>query len=101
MVWATASAVSLGMLASAAVPTAGTQVAALLFQKETGTRFVLVPYRGGGPIRPKLRGGGRSLRQQGSQLSECALQVAATSEVGEPPLRLSVSLNTTRPAKRA
>jgi tripartite-type tricarboxylate transporter receptor subunit TctC len=43
--------------ASAAVPTAGTQVAALLFQKETGTRFVLVPYRGGGPAMQDLVAG--------------------------------------------
>ena len=35
--------------ASAAMPTAGTQLAGILFQKESGTRFVLVPYRGGGP----------------------------------------------------
>jgi tripartite-type tricarboxylate transporter receptor subunit TctC len=43
--------------ASAAVPTAGTQVAALLFQKESGTRFVLVPYRGGGPAMQDLVAG--------------------------------------------
>jgi tripartite-type tricarboxylate transporter receptor subunit TctC len=35
--------------ASQAIPTAGSQVAGILFQKETGTRFALVPYRGGGP----------------------------------------------------
>ena len=35
--------------ASAAMPTAGTQLAGILFQKESGTRFVLVPYRWGGP----------------------------------------------------
>ncbi len=43
--------------ATAAVPTAGTQVAAALFQKETGTRFVLVPYRGGGPAMQDLVAG--------------------------------------------
>jgi tripartite-type tricarboxylate transporter receptor subunit TctC len=35
--------------ASMAIPTAGSNVAGILFQKETGTRFQLVPYRGGGP----------------------------------------------------
>jgi tripartite-type tricarboxylate transporter receptor subunit TctC len=35
--------------ASQAIPTAGSHVAGLLFQKETGTRFAFVPYRGGGP----------------------------------------------------
>src|SRR5207253_7252254 len=43
--------------ASAAVPTAGTQVAGILFQKESGTRFVLVPYRGGGPAMQDLVAG--------------------------------------------
>jgi tripartite-type tricarboxylate transporter receptor subunit TctC len=42
---------------SAAVPTAGTQVAGILFQKESGTRFVLVPYRGGGPAMQDLVAG--------------------------------------------
>jgi tripartite-type tricarboxylate transporter receptor subunit TctC len=43
--------------ASAAIPTAGTQVAGILFQKESGTRFVLVPYRGGGPAMQDLMAG--------------------------------------------
>jgi tripartite-type tricarboxylate transporter receptor subunit TctC len=43
--------------ASAAVPTAGTQVAAILFEKQSGTRFVLVPYRGGGPAMQDLTAG--------------------------------------------
>jgi len=43
--------------ASAAVPTAGTQIAAILFQKESGTHFVLVPYRGGGPAMQDLVAG--------------------------------------------
>jgi tripartite-type tricarboxylate transporter receptor subunit TctC len=43
--------------ASAAVPTAGTQVASALFQKESGTRFVVVPYRGGGPAMQDLVAG--------------------------------------------
>jgi tripartite-type tricarboxylate transporter receptor subunit TctC len=34
---------------SAAMPTAGSHVAGILFQKETGTRFQFVPYRGGAP----------------------------------------------------
>jgi tripartite-type tricarboxylate transporter receptor subunit TctC len=42
---------------SAAIPTAGTQVAGILFQKETGTRFALVPYRGGGPAMQDLIAG--------------------------------------------
>jgi tripartite-type tricarboxylate transporter receptor subunit TctC len=42
---------------SAAVPTAGTQVAGILFQKESGTQFVLVPYRGGGPAMQDLVAG--------------------------------------------
>ena len=43
--------------ASAAVPTAGSHVAGLLFQKETGTRFQFVPYRGGGPAMQDLVAG--------------------------------------------
>ena len=43
--------------ATAAIPTAGTQVASVLFQKESGTRFVLVPYRGGGPAMQDLVAG--------------------------------------------
>jgi tripartite-type tricarboxylate transporter receptor subunit TctC len=35
--------------ASTAVTAASQRLTALLFQKETGTRFALVPYRGGGP----------------------------------------------------
>jgi tripartite-type tricarboxylate transporter receptor subunit TctC len=34
---------------SAAMPTAGSHVAGIMFQKETGTRFQFVPYRGGAP----------------------------------------------------
>jgi len=43
--------------ASAAVPTAGSQVAGILLQKETGTRFQFVPYRGGGPAMQDLVAG--------------------------------------------
>jgi tripartite-type tricarboxylate transporter receptor subunit TctC len=43
--------------ASAAVPTAGSLVAGILFQKETGTRFQFVPYRGGGPAMQDLVAG--------------------------------------------
>jgi len=43
--------------ASQAIPTAGSQVAGILFQKETGTRFALVPYRGGGPAMQDLVAG--------------------------------------------
>ena len=43
--------------ASQAIPTAGSQVAGLLFQKETGTRFAFVPYRGGGPAMQDLVAG--------------------------------------------
>src|SRR5262245_48603178 len=43
--------------ASAAIPTAGSHVAGLLFQKETGTRFAFVPYRGGGPAMQDLVAG--------------------------------------------
>ena len=35
--------------ASQAIPIAGSHIAGILFQKETGTRFAFVPYRGGGP----------------------------------------------------
>jgi tripartite-type tricarboxylate transporter receptor subunit TctC len=35
--------------ASAAVPGSGSHVASVFFQRETGTRFRLVPYRGAGP----------------------------------------------------
>jgi len=43
--------------ASAAVPTAGSHVAGILLQKETGTRFQFVPYRGGGPAMQDLVAG--------------------------------------------
>ena len=43
--------------ASAAVPTAGSLVTGILFQKETGTRFQSVPYRGGGPAMQDLVAG--------------------------------------------
>jgi tripartite-type tricarboxylate transporter receptor subunit TctC len=43
--------------ASQAIPTAGSHVAGLLFQKETGTRFAFVPYRGGGPAMQDLVAG--------------------------------------------
>ena len=40
--------------ASQAIPTAGSHVAGILFQKETGTRFAFVPYRGGVPAMQAL-----------------------------------------------
>jgi len=43
--------------ASAAVPTAGSHVACILLQRETGTRFQFVPYRGGGPAMQDLVAG--------------------------------------------
>jgi tripartite-type tricarboxylate transporter receptor subunit TctC len=43
--------------ASQAVPTAGSHVAGILFQKETSTRFQFVPYRGGGPAMQDLVAG--------------------------------------------
>jgi tripartite-type tricarboxylate transporter receptor subunit TctC len=43
--------------ASQAVPTTGSHVAGILFQKETGTRFQFVPYRGGGPAMQDLVAG--------------------------------------------
>jgi tripartite-type tricarboxylate transporter receptor subunit TctC len=43
--------------ASQAIPTAGSHVAGILFQKETGTRFAFVPYRGGGPAMQDLVAG--------------------------------------------
>src|SRR6516164_3427603 len=43
--------------ASQAIPTAGSHVAGTLFQKETGTRFAFVPYRGGGPAMQDLVAG--------------------------------------------
>jgi tripartite-type tricarboxylate transporter receptor subunit TctC len=42
---------------SQAVPTAGSHVAGILFQKQTGTRFQLVPYRGGAPAMQDLVAG--------------------------------------------
>ena len=43
--------------ASQAIPTAGSHVAGILFQKETGTRFQFVPYRGGAPAMQDLVAG--------------------------------------------
>jgi tripartite-type tricarboxylate transporter receptor subunit TctC len=43
--------------ASAAVDTAGTRLLYMLFQKETGTHFALVPYRGGAPAMQDLTAG--------------------------------------------
>ncbi len=43
--------------ASQAIPTAGSHVAGILFQKETGTRFAFVPYRGGAPAMQDLVAG--------------------------------------------
>src|SRR6266540_5420601 len=43
--------------ASQAIPTVGSHVAGILFQKETGTRFTFVPYRGGGPAMQDLVAG--------------------------------------------
>jgi tripartite-type tricarboxylate transporter receptor subunit TctC len=40
-----------------AVPGSGSHVASVLFQKETGTRFRLVPYRGAGPAIQDLAAG--------------------------------------------
>jgi tripartite-type tricarboxylate transporter receptor subunit TctC len=43
--------------ASQAIPTAGSHVAGILFQKATGTRFAFVPYRGGAPAMQDLVAG--------------------------------------------
>jgi tripartite-type tricarboxylate transporter receptor subunit TctC len=43
--------------ASQAIPIAGSHIAGILFQKETGTRFAFVPYRGGGPAMQDLVAG--------------------------------------------
>jgi tripartite-type tricarboxylate transporter receptor subunit TctC len=43
--------------ASQAIPTAGSHVAGVLFQKQTDTRFAFVPYRGGGPAMQDLVAG--------------------------------------------
>jgi tripartite-type tricarboxylate transporter receptor subunit TctC len=43
--------------ASQAIPTAGVHVAGVLFQKETGTRFLFVPYRGAAPAMQDLVAG--------------------------------------------
>src|SRR5258708_5163033 len=43
--------------ASSAVPGSGSHVASVFFQRETGTRFRLVPYRGAGPAIQDLAGG--------------------------------------------
>jgi len=43
--------------ASSAVPGSGSHVASVFFQRETGTRFRLVPYRGAGPAIEDLVGG--------------------------------------------
>ena len=43
--------------ASQAIPTAGSHVAGILFQKQTDTRFAFVPYRGGGPAMQDLVAG--------------------------------------------
>jgi tripartite-type tricarboxylate transporter receptor subunit TctC len=43
--------------ASSAVPGSGSHVASVFFQRETGTRFRLVPYRGAGPAIQDLVGG--------------------------------------------
>ncbi|MET0922281.1 MAG: tripartite tricarboxylate transporter substrate-binding protein, partial [Xanthobacteraceae bacterium] len=40
-----------------AIPTAGSHVAGILFQKQTDTRFAFVPYRGGGPAMQDLVAG--------------------------------------------
>jgi tripartite-type tricarboxylate transporter receptor subunit TctC len=42
--------------ASSAVPGSGSHVASVFFQRETGTRFRLVPYRGAGPAIQDLAG---------------------------------------------
>jgi tripartite-type tricarboxylate transporter receptor subunit TctC len=43
--------------ASQAIPTAGSHVAGIMFQKESGTRFQFVPYRGGAPAMQDLVAG--------------------------------------------
>jgi tripartite-type tricarboxylate transporter receptor subunit TctC len=43
--------------ASAGVPGAGPRLLAVFFQKETGTQFTLVPYRGGAPLMQDLVAG--------------------------------------------
>jgi tripartite-type tricarboxylate transporter receptor subunit TctC len=43
--------------ASSAVPGSGSHVASVFFQRETATRFRLVPYRGAGPAIQDLAGG--------------------------------------------
>ena len=43
--------------ATQAIPTAGSHVAGILFQKQTDTRFAFVPYRGGGPAMQDLVAG--------------------------------------------
>jgi tripartite-type tricarboxylate transporter receptor subunit TctC len=43
--------------ASQAIPTAGVHVAGALFQKETGTRYLFVPYRGAAPAMQDLVAG--------------------------------------------
>jgi tripartite-type tricarboxylate transporter receptor subunit TctC len=43
--------------ASQAIPTAGVHVAGVLFQQETGTRFLFVPYRGAAPAMQDLVAG--------------------------------------------
>ena len=48
--------------ASAAVPGSGSHVASVFFQRETGTRFRLVPYRGARPLSRTWRKGGSTWR---------------------------------------
>jgi tripartite-type tricarboxylate transporter receptor subunit TctC len=43
--------------ASQGIPTAGVHVAGVFFQKETGTRFLFVPYRGAAPAMQDLVAG--------------------------------------------
>ena len=43
--------------ATQAIPTAGSHVAGILFQKQTDTRFAFVPYRGGAPAMQDLVAG--------------------------------------------